>query len=242
MAWPSLGSRRPKRCEMAFRRESRSFEVTFGAGGFLFLVMIGLAVGGGAFGVGYWLGREHGVPVVTTPAKPDLSLIRDPLAPRSEEKGNHRYTEDTKEEAGAGRGEQPPKRKERQGRNIFSSDPGALGVLAVDNPAADAEGRAREVRREVIARPSAVSVRPGITATKRVYTVQVKSVPTRAEADSFATRIRAAGFVPFVVQAEIKKKKWFRVRVGEFETADEAEAARKKLVAIARDAIVSHEP
>ena len=211
----------------AQRRDSRPFEVTFGASGFLFLVVIGLAVGGGAFGVGYWLGREHGVPVVSTPAKPDLTIIRDPLAPAgagaTKENMHHRATENTE--------------KDTEGRNGGEDRRAGAGADAV----AGAEARPREVRREVEKRPSAVSVRPGSIAARRVYTVQVKSVATRAEADAFAARVREAGFAPFVVQAEIKKKKWFRVRVGEFAKADEAEAARKKLLSLARDAIVSHD-
>ncbi|MBI3073755.1 MAG: SPOR domain-containing protein [Deltaproteobacteria bacterium] len=208
---------------MMLRRESRPFEVTFGAGGFLFLVVIGLAVGGGAFGVGYWLGRENAVPVVSTPAKPDLSLIRDPLAPT----GAGEKIRETTEAQRSQRSEGEENRGKKEGAGAGAEAEAARG--------------ARAGRREVIARPSAVSVRPGITAARRMYTVQVKSVPTRAEADAFATRVREAGFVPFVVEADIKKKKWFRVRVGEFATADEAEAARKKLIAIARDAIVSHD-
>jgi cell division septation protein DedD len=213
----------------SLRRESRPFEVTFGASGFLFLVVIGLAVGGAAFGVGYWLGREHGVPVVSTPARPDLSLIRDPLASagagaREDSPRRHGVTEDILEDR-------------RVGAGAGAETEAGAGAGA----GAGADVRPRDERREAVLRPTAVSVRPGIAADKRVYTVQVQAVPTRAEADAFAARVRAAGFVPFVVKAEIKKKKWFRVRVGEFATAEAAEAARSKLLGIARDAIVSHD-
>lgn len=58
---------------------------------------------------------------------------------------------------------------------------------------------------------------------KGLFTLQVGSHQDVAEANAQADKLRAAGFAPRVVSAEIPKRgTWYRVQVGDFSTRDEA--------------------
>lgn len=55
------------------------------------------------------------------------------------------------------------------------------------------------------------------------YTVQVKAVQAKAEADAFMAELRQSGFKPHVVLADIPGKgRFYRIRVGRFESMREA--------------------
>lgn len=59
-------------------------------------------------------------------------------------------------------------------------------------------------------------------ATPR-FVVQLASFPNREEADAFSKRVRAAGLSPRIVEAEIPGKgTYYRVRIGSFDSRDEA--------------------
>ncbi len=91
---------------------------------------------------------------------------------------------------------------------------------AVASPSASAGATRRDSRHDAKARQGA-------------YTVQVASVPHRADAERLARRL--AGRNPRVVAAEIPGKgRWYRVLVGSFDTQD---AARRQVAALGRSGV-----
>ena len=66
------------------------------------------------------------------------------------------------------------------------------------------------------------------------YTVQVAAYPTESEAGKMANDLKGKGFSAFYVSAKIKDRTWYRVSVGIFATAKEAEAYKSDLLARAK--------
>jgi nucleoid DNA-binding protein len=64
------------------------------------------------------------------------------------------------------------------------------------------------------------------------FTVQVSSWPTRKDADRVITRLSGSGFDAYVSEGLVKGRKWFRVRVGRFESSGAAQAAAAKLKSV----------
>jgi cell division septation protein DedD len=61
------------------------------------------------------------------------------------------------------------------------------------------------------------------------YTLQVKAVKDKAEADDFVARVRAAGLEPSVIIADVPGKgRVYRVRVGRFETMESAKRFQRE--------------
>lgn len=77
------------------------------------------------------------------------------------------------------------------------------------------------------------AARDGLTAgpAKRgEYTVQVSAYQSLAEARTYATKLERDGHKPFIVRAQINGKgTWFRVRLGRFETENQAKRAKQIL-------------
>jgi hypothetical protein len=72
---------------------------------------------------------------------------------------------------------------------------------------------------------------PAITGTQWRHALQALASPSQGEANIFAERLVSAGIPAYVIPADIERRgKWFRVRVGGFNTAQEA----MKFVAEAR--------
>lgn len=79
---------------------------------------------------------------------------------------------------------------------------------------------------------------PGVAAKKKAppkeseslrYTLQVKAVKSKADADALVDTLRAAGFRPNVVRADIPGHgRYYRVRVGRFGSMEEARAFQRK--------------
>jgi cell division septation protein DedD len=61
-------------------------------------------------------------------------------------------------------------------------------------------------------------------APKSFFTVQVKATQSSSEADKFAKKLRGQGYQSLVAEAEVEGKgKWYRVRVGKFDTRVQAD-------------------
>ncbi len=61
-------------------------------------------------------------------------------------------------------------------------------------------------------------------APKSFFTVQVKATQSSVEADKFAKKLHGEGYQSFVAEAEVTGKgKWYRVRVGKFDTRAQAD-------------------
>lgn len=84
--------------------------------------------------------------------------------------------------------------------------------------------------------PKTPTPKPAKTVKRRgpshYFTVQVKAVTDKGEADSFSASLRARGFKPNVVLANIPEKgRYYRIRVGKFESLDEARRFHKAIKA-----------
>jgi septal ring-binding cell division protein DamX len=59
---------------------------------------------------------------------------------------------------------------------------------------------------------------------KSFFTIQVKATQSSTEADKFAKKLRGQGYQSLVAEAEVEGKgKWYRVRVGKFDTRPQAD-------------------
>ncbi|MEZ4434608.1 MAG: SPOR domain-containing protein [bacterium] len=82
------------------------------------------------------------------------------------------------------------------------------------------------------AAPAAPAARPTPDAPGARYTLQVKAARDKAEADSFMAEIRAAGFTPHLVLADVPGKgRFYRVRVGRFASMADARAFQRRFKA-----------
>lgn len=63
------------------------------------------------------------------------------------------------------------------------------------------------------------------------YTVQVSALKNMGEASNLKSRLEGKGYKSYITTYETKNAKWFRVRVGQFNTREEAEAVAEKLKA-----------
>jgi cell division protein FtsN len=56
------------------------------------------------------------------------------------------------------------------------------------------------------------------------FALQAASFPDRAAADEFAERLKAAGVPSYIVSIDLPRRgTWFRVRIGRFNTAEDAQ-------------------
>ncbi len=67
------------------------------------------------------------------------------------------------------------------------------------------------------------------------YTVQVSSWNTRGKADEEAARLTTAGYTAFVEEGSVAGETWYRVRVGHYATAREAQEAATQLSKLSDD-------
>ena len=68
-----------------------------------------------------------------------------------------------------------------------------------------------------------------IPGANKKWSVQISAVPAKAVADALTRRLKASGYDSYVIQAEVKGQSYYRVRVGHFDTQDDAESARQSL-------------
>jgi len=69
------------------------------------------------------------------------------------------------------------------------------------------------------------------------FTIQIRSSPNEAEARQFVDSLKSAGFDAYVMRADLGAKGvWYRVRVGRFQTREEAQREVGKLRSTARAA------
>lgn len=72
--------------------------------------------------------------------------------------------------------------------------------------------------------PTSESAASGAGNAQGRFALQAASFPTRAGADELAEKLRSAGVPSYVVSADLARRgRWFRVRVGRFNSAEEAQ-------------------
>jgi cell division protein FtsN len=78
--------------------------------------------------------------------------------------------------------------------------------------------------------PKVEEIKTAKPAKKNLYfAIQVGSFNSHTLAKDYSTRFSRAGYAISISQAEVKGKTWYRVRVGSFETKDEAQKEKAKL-------------
>ena len=58
------------------------------------------------------------------------------------------------------------------------------------------------------------------------FTLQLSSFQDRAEADAFFDKLRKGGHVPYVTESQVEGEKWYRVRLGRYQSFDDAVQAK----------------
>ncbi len=74
--------------------------------------------------------------------------------------------------------------------------------------------------------PSSAGVRPH---SHQPYSVQIDAVMDRQGAENVVRKLTASGYEPYIVPTEINGQTWYKVRVGHYDTEDEARAAEQRL-------------
>lgn len=93
---------------------------------------------------------------------------------------------------------------------------------AVLSPAADTNASAASQPAQPVAR-EAVTSNETSNAQGR-FSLQAAAFPTQGDADEFAEKLKRAGVPSYVVPTELGRRgRWFRVRVGRFNAAEEAQ-------------------
>lgn len=105
--------------------------------------------------------------------------------------------------------------------------PEAAPVEPVE-PATPSQGAEPRASLATPAEANGASPLPPLAASPRAtapfFTVQIKATQSRPEADRFAAKLTAQGFHPFVAVVELPGRgRWYRVRVGHFESRAKAD-------------------
>jgi cell division septation protein DedD len=88
-------------------------------------------------------------------------------------------------------------------------------------PATDREG--------IEAKISPIAHSSGSANLSKKWSVQVSAPPAKDIADTLVQRLRAKGYDGYVVQVEVKRQTYYRVRVGYFDSQEKAESVRQSL-------------
>ena len=70
----------------------------------------------------------------------------------------------------------------------------------------------------------------GSANSSKEWSVQISAAPAKDIADTLIQRLQAKGYDGYMVQAEVKGQTYYRVRVGHFDTREQAESVRQSLV------------
>lgn len=92
----------------------------------------------------------------------------------------------------------------------------------------------KEMEKKIAVQSSGSATEPRPASSKSLqasYTVQVSALKNMDEASSLKSRLEGKGYKSYITTHETTNAKWFRVRVGQFNTKEEAKAVAKKLKA-----------
>jgi DedD protein len=89
---------------------------------------------------------------------------------------------------------------------------------------------------KAVSAPTGQEERQAATAARKaaadqIWTIQVKSSTDRTFADNWVDRLKAKGHEAYMVEADVKGQTWYRVRVGQLNTRQEAETLQSTLEA-----------
>ena len=109
---------------------------------------------------------------------------------------------------------------------VQSQEPSTPSEAPASEPAKPEQPEHKLVSDSGVARdtPTTDSVAGGAGNAQGRFALQAASFPTQAGADELAQKLRSAGVASYVVSADLARRgRWFRVRVGRFNSAEEAQ-------------------
>jgi cell division septation protein DedD len=65
--------------------------------------------------------------------------------------------------------------------------------------------------------------------SSKKWSVQISAAPAKEIADTLVRRLKVNGYDGYIIQAEVKGQTYYRVRVGRFDTREQAESVRQSL-------------
>jgi cell division protein FtsN len=89
-----------------------------------------------------------------------------------------------------------------------------------------------ETKEEVKPTPTKIDVSTAPPSGTGNYTVQISSWPTQADANRVVGRLSGSGFDAYIAEGFVKGKKWYRVRVGRYESSSAAQGAAARLKSV----------
>jgi len=90
----------------------------------------------------------------------------------------------------------------------------------------EAKAEAKADKREAAADDGPVTKPQPASGGKAKFTLQLSAFQDKAEAESFLATVKGAGYGAYVVSAEVDGKTFYRVRLGNYTSYDEAVAAK----------------
>jgi len=93
----------------------------------------------------------------------------------------------------------------------------------------DTKGTPVAERPGIQARTNALAHSPDSVNSSKKWSVQIAAAPAKDIADTLVQQLKAKGYDGYSVQAEVKRQTYYRVRVGHFESREQAESVRQSL-------------
>lgn len=149
---------------------------------------------------------QQSSPIASLAQTPQAAIVNDATAPAAEPQPERQV-------AGAGHALEPA---------VAASEPAPLprAPASIDKkrataPASNGDPAGAQSQRKADSPPT--------------WTVQALATTAKSDANSWLDRLKAKGYDAFIVEAEIKGQSWYRVRVGNLSSRQEAEALGKIL-------------
>lgn len=156
-------------------------------------------------------------PAGKKPAAP-LAEVKKSDEPKPEKKA---ASEDAKVEKRAASDETKPERKSDEPKAEKKSQPEDKKLADGDKRSSDKEFLAKL---EAKAEKRSDSDKP--IEKKAKYTLQLSSFQDKGEADAYLATMKSNGFSPYLTEADIDGKKYYRIRLGNYRSVDAANDAK----------------
>lgn len=194
-------------------------EVSLDSRQIFFLFFGGTVVACLVFVLGIMVGRRLEARAVTA-KRPATSAAADPLAALDELAADEQADDLAFPSALRGEDRQKPLGAADTAKPIPVPKPAAPAPAAPQRGSEDGPGAAENVTAKTD--PTAAKA----SRSKR-FTLQLSSFQERSEAEAFVTKLTGAGYKPYVVESAVEGRGiFFRVRLGEYSSRDDALAAK----------------
>jgi cell division septation protein DedD len=82
-----------------------------------------------------------------------------------------------------------------------------------------------------IGRPAATGMNEGVGLSGQIFSVQVASSQSREDSERLQQKFIALGYESYIIRADLGRRGiWYRVRVGNLATKEEAEGMRQNVL------------